>query len=129
MANEALGDWVLAGSISALTDAGEGLRFDLPGIGQRKDGSQQTEPAFVIQADGHVYGYLNRCGHVPVELDWPEGQFFDDGAVFIVCATHGATYSPQSGACLGGPCAGRGLVKLDIKIEQDQIWARLPTSA
>ncbi len=129
MPHETPAAWTLAGPLDALADGGEGLRFELPVEGQRKDGSQQTEPAFVVQANGNVFGYLNRCGHVPVELDWPEGQFFDDEAVFIVCATHGASYSPQSGACLGGPCAGRGLVKLDIKIEQDQIWARLPATA
>ena len=27
--------------------------------------------------DGVVRAYLNRCAHVPVELDWVEGEFFD----------------------------------------------------
>lgn len=128
MAAEALNDWVLAGSDNALTDGADGLRFDLPTGVRRKDGAEQTEPGFVVRSGGQIFGYLNRCGHVPVELDWPEGQFFDDDAVFIVCATHGASYSPQSGECLGGPCAGKGLVKLEVQIEQGSIWARIPAT-
>ena len=27
----------------------------------------------------YVYGYLNRCAHMPMELDWREGMFFDAG--------------------------------------------------
>jgi len=36
-----------------------------------------------------------------------------------VCATHGATYSPVTGACAGGPCRG-GLVKITLA-EQNEV--------
>jgi nitrite reductase/ring-hydroxylating ferredoxin subunit len=64
---------------------------------------------FVIRYGGKVYGYLNRCAHVPMELDWNEGQFFDHSGLYLMCSTHGAIYAPESGRCLGGPCHGARL--------------------
>jgi nitrite reductase/ring-hydroxylating ferredoxin subunit len=31
----------------------------------------KDEPAFVIRHRGHPHAYLNRCAHVPMEMDWP----------------------------------------------------------
>ena len=67
----------------------------------------QPARAFVMRFDGALVGYVNRCAHVPVELDWLPGEFLDREQRFIVCAVHGATYNPLDGRCVGGPC-GRG---------------------
>ena len=63
--------------------------------------------AFALRFDGVVRAYMNRCLHVPVELDWQPGQFLDSDKRFIICSIHGATYEPEDGRCVGGPC-GRG---------------------
>ena len=67
----------------------------------------QAARAFVMRFDGGLVGYVNRCAHVPVELDWQPGEFLDRDQRVIVCAVHGATYDPLDGRCVGGPC-GRG---------------------
>ena len=51
--------------------------------------------------------YLNRCVHVPTELDWQPGEFLDSEKQYILCSLHGAAYEPAGGRCIGGPC-GRG---------------------
>ena len=56
---------------------------------------------------------LNRCGHVPMEMDYVEGQFFDASGQWLMCATHGATYTPETGHCVAGPCR-RGLIKITV---------------
>ncbi len=63
--------------------------------------------AFVLRVDGHVRAYINRCLHVPTEMDWQPGEFLDSDKRFIVCSIHGASYEPADGRCVGGPC-GRG---------------------
>jgi nitrite reductase/ring-hydroxylating ferredoxin subunit len=63
--------------------------------------------AFALRFDGAVRAYLNRCLHVPVELDWQPGEFLDSDQRYILCSIHGAAYEPMSGRCVGGPC-GRG---------------------
>jgi len=64
---------------------------------------------FFVRYGGEVYGYLNRCAHVPMELDWVEGQFFDGEGRYLMCSTHGATYAPDTGKCVGGACRGARL--------------------
>lgn len=79
---------------------------------------QWREPmrAFVLRFDGRVVGYLNRCLHVPSEMDWQPGEFLDSRKEYILCATHGAAYEPLSGRCVAGPC-GRGLLTT-LRIEE-----------
>lgn len=66
-----------------------------------------TVRAFVLRHDGRVVGYLNRCVHVPTEMDWMAGEFLDSDRRYIICSIHGATYEPHDGHCVAGPC-GRG---------------------
>jgi nitrite reductase/ring-hydroxylating ferredoxin subunit len=89
-----------------LVEGGDGIRFALPG--------KAALTAFAIRSAGQAYAYINRCAHVPVELDWMPGKFFDEGKEYLVCATHGASYAPHSGQCVGGPCRDRGLQKLPL---------------
>jgi nitrite reductase/ring-hydroxylating ferredoxin subunit len=49
-----------------------------------------------------------------MELDWQPGVFFDAEGHHLICSTHGAVYSASSGKCLGGPCTGGPLIKLDV---------------
>lgn len=67
----------------------------------------QPARAFVLRIDGGLVGYINRCAHVPTELDWQPGEFLDADRRFILCSIHGASYAPEDGRCVGGPC-GRG---------------------
>jgi nitrite reductase/ring-hydroxylating ferredoxin subunit len=83
-----------------LVERGKGVVFDVMLW-------RQPARAFALRIDGRVVAYINRCAHVPTELDWNPGEFLDAERTTIVCAVHGAQYSPASGHCLGGPC-GRG---------------------
>jgi nitrite reductase/ring-hydroxylating ferredoxin subunit len=94
-----------------LLEQGRGVRFELTHNGR-------SEPAFAVRFEGRPRAFINRCGHLPRELDWQEGEFFDDSRLYLICATHGALYHPASGQCVGGRCAGRGLVPLPV-VERD----------
>ena len=98
---------------AALQEGGRGLRFEVIAGGERCG-------AFAIRHRGRVHAYLNRCAHVPMELDWVEGNFFEPDAGLLVCATHGAMYEPDSGRCAGGPCNGRGGLRPLQVLELDQ---------
>ena len=63
--------------------------------------------AFALRFEGQVRAYMNRCLHVPVEMDWQPGEFLDLDKRVILCSIHGASYEPTDGRCVGGPC-GRG---------------------
>jgi nitrite reductase/ring-hydroxylating ferredoxin subunit len=94
-------------SSAELVDAGRGVRFETNYRGE-------ATIAFVVRHQGRVHGYLNRCAHIAMELDWQPGVFFDAEGRDLICSTHGAVYSASSGKCLGGPCSGGPLVKLPV---------------
>lgn len=73
----------------------------------------QTCRAFAIRFEDKCHAYLNRCAHVAMEMDYQPDRFFDSTGRWLMCATHGATYRPDTGECAGGPCRG-GLVKIDL---------------
>ncbi len=93
---------------AGLADGGKGIRVNAHYLG--RDAS-----IFFVRFDEKVYGYLNQCAHVPMELDWNEGQFFDDSGLYLICATHGAIYTPESGRCVGGPCRCAKLRALQVE--------------
>ncbi len=96
-----------------LRDGGDGVRFTIATPSGVAD-------AFAIRFGGVVYAYLNRCAHVPMELDWNPGKFFDRDEALLICSTHGALHDPISGACRGGPCRGNGLTPVPV-FERDGV--------
>ncbi|WP_418320294.1 Rieske (2Fe-2S) protein [Piscinibacter sakaiensis] len=86
-----------------------------------------TVRAFVLRHDGSVVGYLNRCVHVPAEMDWLPGEFLDSERRYIICSIHGATYEPGDGRCVGGPCGRGKLTALRIE-ERDGMVYWYPSS-
>lgn len=73
----------------------------------------QTCRAFAVRFEGQPHAYLNRCSHVAMEMDFQPDRFFDNTGQWLLCASHGAVYRPDTGECAGGPCRG-GLVKIDL---------------
>jgi nitrite reductase/ring-hydroxylating ferredoxin subunit len=99
----------------ALVDAGAGVRFEVEHFGE-------TAPAFVVRHEGRVHGYLNRCRHIAMELDWQLGRFFDAEGRHLLCSMHGAVYEASTGKCLGGACLGFPLVKLRIEERDGMVY-------
>jgi nitrite reductase/ring-hydroxylating ferredoxin subunit len=89
-----------------LAEGGRAVPFDVVFAGQ-------TCRAFAIRFEGQPHAYLNRCTHVAMEMDFQPDQFFDASGRWLLCATHGAEYAPDTGECSGGPCRG-GLVKIAL---------------
>ena len=95
-----------------LAEGGLAIPFDVNYAGQ-------SCRAFAIRYQGLPQAYLNRCTHVAMELDWQPNRIFDDSGQWLLCASHGAAYRPDTGQCAGGPCRG-GLVKIALS-EQDGV--------
>jgi len=60
---------VLLCSSSDLVERGDAVPFDVAYCGRAMRG-------FAIRFDGTVYGYLNQCSHVPMEMDYQPNRFF-----------------------------------------------------
>jgi nitrite reductase/ring-hydroxylating ferredoxin subunit len=96
---------------AALQNSAQAVGFDVVYAGQ-------TCRAFAVRFNDKVHAYLNRCTHIAMEMDYRENHFFDSQGLWLMCATHGATYAPETGQCVAGP--GRGaLIKIEV-IEKDE---------
>jgi len=104
----------LCGS-AELAERGKAVAFDV---------MQWRQPAraFALRFDGQAVAYLNRCAHVPVEMDWQEGDFLDGDKRFIICSIHGAVYHPLTGHCVMGPCQRGRLTKIELTERDGQVF-------
>lgn len=86
------------------------------------------EECFVVNHHGTLYAYVNRCCHVPMTMDWIENRFLTEDKQFILCATHGACYLPDTGECVSGPPCGKSLIRVPLAIAGDVVVAEWPGS-
>ena len=98
-----------------LAERGTALLFDVLQYGA-------PARAFALRFDGRVVAYLNRCLHVPTEMDWQPGEFLDGDREFIICSIHGASYAPQTGRCVGGPCGRGKLTGIQVIEREGQVY-------
>ena len=99
----------------ALEERGRAFGWDVMEHGR-------PQRAFVLRIDGQPRAYLNRCLHVPVEMDWSPGECLDSERRYILCSIHGAAYDPTHGQCVGGPCGRGRLTALDVREEAGQVY-------
>ncbi len=97
-----------------LAEGGKALRF---GIGRHGN----DLPAFAICYDGGVHAYVNVCPHRGTSLDWQPGEVFDESGLYLICATHGALFEPDTGICIAGPCQGARLQRIAVRLEADHV--------
>lgn len=76
----------------------------------------------VVNYWGKFYGYVNRCPHLNIELNWQPDQFLDSSGELIECAQHGAQFNIETGECISGPCMGEALTKVALRVEDGGIW-------
>ena len=103
---ERLGEAIALCNSGDLINRGDAVPFAVVYFGQSCRG-------FAVRYGAHAYASLNRCLHVPMEMDYQPNRFFDMTGNWIICATHGAIYRPDTGECAGGPCRGK-LVKIAL---------------
>jgi nitrite reductase/ring-hydroxylating ferredoxin subunit len=90
-----------------------------------KPGGHAVE-AFLVNYEGALYAYVNRCRHIALSLDWVDNRFFTEDGRHIICANHGATYEPKTGECIWGPCLGAFLQPVALEIAEEKVYALCP---
>jgi nitrite reductase/ring-hydroxylating ferredoxin subunit len=81
-----------------------------------EDGCPRPWPIIVVRWGRQVFGYLNKCPHDGVHLDWERNQFLDPNGTRLMCGKHGALFELGTGACVDGPCKGNGLTPVALAV-------------
>jgi len=85
---------------------------------------------FVVRKNGRIVAYANICPHRRHPLELEPHNFLVDNGNLIRCASHGALFCPETGACLIGPCVGRNLATLPCRLDSDgTICVRAPVKS
>lgn len=69
-----------------------------------------------------VVDYVNSCPHQGMPLETFPGKFLDQTGEFLICSTHGARFRAGDGYCVWGPCAGKQLTPVKLRIESGVVW-------
>ncbi len=93
--------------------------FQLMKVGD--DGVGRPWPIFVVRWGKQVFGYVNKCPHDGVNLDWERNQFLDPNGIRVMCGKHGALFELGTGMCIDGPCKGRGLTPVALTLMDKDI--------
>jgi nitrite reductase/ring-hydroxylating ferredoxin subunit len=80
---------------------------------------------FVINCQGKLFAYENKCPHTGVELNWQENSFLNYDNSNIQCATHGAQFQINDGFCIWGPCIGQYLKEIPLKVVSNKVYLDL----
>jgi len=84
-------------------------------------GAQRREIFIVRDGNGGLRAFENSCPHTGGMLDWVPDQFLSFERKHILCATHGALFRMDDGLCVHGPCIGKSLVSVAVRIVGEHI--------
>ena len=76
---------------------------------------------FIVRRGGRAYGYQNVCPHRGTNLDWLPDRFMDPDREYIQCATHDARFRVEDGHCVAGPCSGKSLAAVPVRVVDGQV--------
>jgi len=82
----------------------------------------EARALFIVRHQGRVVAYENVCPHVGSPLDWVPDRFLDFERRYILCATHGALFRIEDGHCIEGPCAGKALTPVRIRLAAGEVY-------
>jgi nitrite reductase/ring-hydroxylating ferredoxin subunit len=80
------------------------------------DGAERAFNIVVVRWGKQVFGYVNRCPHDGVNLDWERNQFLDGNGIRLQCGKHGAQFELGTGMCLEGPPKGKCLQPVSLEV-------------
>jgi nitrite reductase/ring-hydroxylating ferredoxin subunit len=77
---------------------------------------------FVYRNGETLLGYDNACPHQGTPLNFLPDRFLDFEGEHFLCTTHGALFRIANGFCLMGPCQGKSLKRIELRVEEGEIF-------
>ena len=68
-----------------------------------------------------MHAYVNRCAHQSLPLNYLPDRFLTHDGSMILCTAHGAIFEKSTGYCVSGPCAGRSLVRVPVRVVAEYV--------
>ena len=96
---------------------------DIPDNGAKGfPGPEGTFTGFVaVRLGERVHVYVNSCPHIGTPLDWTPDRFLSADGRYLICATHGAEFTLDTGLCVSGPCRGDSLTAVEVVVRDGAV--------
>lgn len=75
----------------------------------------------IVREGRRVYAYDNVCPHFSVRLDYRPGEFSTYRGEVLMCAHHSALFRFRDGVCIEGPCRGRRLTSVSVRLDGNKV--------
>lgn len=82
-------------------------------------GGERPVPILIVRRGAAVFGYRNACPHIGVPLEMDPDRFMNGAGSHLQCSTHGALFRIEDGMCVEGPCVGRPLRPVPLRVGAD----------
>ena len=89
---------------------------------EHKDYDDWPVSLMLFEKEGEFFCYLNKCPHAGHPLNLERDKFLGPEETDIICRSHGARFSIDTGECFFGPCIDKRLISLGIKVESGCIF-------
>jgi nitrite reductase/ring-hydroxylating ferredoxin subunit len=89
---------------------------------EHKDYDDWPVSLMLFEKEGEFFCYLNKCPHAGHPLNLERDKFLGPEETDIICRSHGARFSIDTGECFFGPCVDKSLISLEIKVESGCIF-------
>ena len=83
---------------------------------------------FIVRLGKSVKGYVDSCPHAGWRLAGISDNFLTRDDRYILCAGHGALFTPDTGECVSGPCFGDHLEIWPVRIEDGVVMTDQPSN-
>lgn len=77
---------------------------------------------FVVRKGEAVFGYVDRCPHAGLPLAQQLDHYLTPDGGLIACSWHGAVFTVEAGACVGGPCVGAKLAPWPVEAREGRVF-------
>jgi nitrite reductase/ring-hydroxylating ferredoxin subunit len=71
---------------------------------------------FLVRTAKGVAAWINTCPHAGHPLNFRPDRFLTPDGNLILCASHGALFTRDTGLCIAGPCPGQSLTPVPIEV-------------
>jgi len=93
-------------------DEGQARGFRVAGLAHK---------VIVVRKGAKAHAYLDSCPHYEpgTPMAWKTDAYLNGDGTRLACHSHGAQFEIETGECVIGPCLGRSLTRVPLRITGD----------
>ena len=91
---------------------GEARGFEVPGLKAK---------VILVRREGRIHAWRDLCPHYAggTPMAWKRDAYLNGDRTYLACHAHGAWFDIETGTCVQGPCLGKRLIRVPLRLDED----------